>query len=384
MSRVSASRAALLHACGWWAREDAPRVDVEPGDAAKDGTAVHALVDAHLRSVLTVESGRAIAARAGDPFRVDRLWAHAKAWLDAHPSPWMRSEVVFAWDPAADTAFELTDTLRKLGLSGPRPYADAAAWERIREELGLSPASVPGTADLVSIENGVPVVYDWCFGSTDKREQLRVLALMLARAQDAEEVRMVTLRGGEEGIIEDDHGLIDSLDLAAMAGEYAALLERVEASTPEPGSHCAGLYCPAFLGCPTTQGAIAELLPVEKLAAGASLEADRRIAFRMSVAIESIEHAAWLLPRVNLLRDAAEAIRDALKGWAAEHEGIPSAPGKVWGPSDVERKTFSREKAESLLRLLGASDEQVASCFTTASIVQFREKNAKRGKARAA
>jgi len=343
---------------------------------------MHSLVDASLRGTLDDKSSRAILAKAADASRVERLWSHARAWLSAHASPWLRSEVVYAWDPATDRAYELTDTLAQLGLSGPRPYAPPEAWARIREALGLSEKAVPGTADLVTIVDGVLFVYDWCTGQTDKREQLRLLALMVARAHDAEDVRTATLRVDDAGIVEDDHGPLDAIDLASLAGEYAGLLDGIEATEPVAGSHCARMYCPAFLGCPTTQGAITELLPAEKLTAGASAEGDRRLSFRMSMAIESIEHAAWLLPRVNLLRDAAEAMRDALKSWATEHSGIPSSPGKVWGPVDGDRKNFSREKAEALLRLLGATDEQIASCTTTATVTQFREKNVPRPGAR--
>lgn len=384
MSRVSASRAALLHACRWWARADAPRVEAEPGDSAKDGTALHALVDANLRGVLDQERARRIAATGADPFRVDRLWGHALPWLTAHTSPWMRSEVVFAWDPATDRGYELTETLEQLGLHGPRPYADPDAWARIRAALGLSERAIPGTADLVTIVDGVVVIYDWCTGRTDKREQLRLLALMIARAMDLEEVRIVTLRLSDEGLGEDDHGTLDTIDLASLAGEYAALTEQVEGSEPEPGAHCAGLYCPAFLACPTTQGAISELIPAQMLTAGASAESDRRASYRMSMEIQGVEHAAWLLPRVNLLRDAAEALRDALKGWASEHEGIPSAPGMTWGPVQAMRSNFLREKAEALIRLLGGTDEQIASCVNSAAVTSFRDTKNKRSKGRAA
>lgn len=382
MSRVSASKAGLLSHCSYWARPDVPHVDVEPGDYARDGTALHALCDAFVKSVLSEDVQAAILKGAADRDRVLRLWIHARAWLEAHASPWMRTEVPTAWDPERDQGYDLTDALKAFGLTGPRPYANPKAWQRLCAHVGMSERSIPGTVDVVDIQDGTIVVFDWCTGSTAKREQLACNALTLARLHDVDAVRTVTLRLTEDGVSEETVDL-DAFDLNTFAGEMASRIGDIPTSEPQPGSHCASMYCPSYLACPSTQSAIRDIVPVERLTA-TTPEAERRLAFRMTMDIESTEHAAWLLPRVNLLRDAAESIREALKKWSDEHGDIPTGPGSVWGPVPCGRSSFSADKAKALMRLLGASEEQIDACYSRTTSMSHREHNVKPARKRSA
>ena len=243
MSRVTASRLALLQACQYWARPDAVWNEAPPGRAAQFGTDLHALSDVYVRG----EPGSA--SWVADGPLLD-AWRHMRAWLDATMATVaLSSEWPLAWDPETDRAFDLRRALARRGIMAARPYADPSIWALLRAELGFGPSTIAGTADLVEAGECM-VVYDICTGSTDKIAQLRGLAMMLAKLTGCEEVRIATLRVNPSGLAEEDHGVLDCFTIEAIAEDLRALVANVPRSEPRTGEHCARRYCPAQRDCP--------------------------------------------------------------------------------------------------------------------------------------
>jgi hypothetical protein len=243
VSRITASRLALLQSCQYWARPDAVWNEAPPGRAAQFGTDLHALSDVYVRGEL--REGSAVIADE----RLAATWRHMRAWHEAQPGR-LASEWPLAWDPETDRAFDLRAARAKLGVSAARPYADPSTWALLRAELGFGPDTIAGTADLIAVEGARVVVYDICTGRTDKIAQLRGLAMMLAKLSGCDEVRIATLRANPAGLAEEDHGVLDCFTIEAIAEDLRALIARVPRSEPRTGEHCTRRYCPAQRDCP--------------------------------------------------------------------------------------------------------------------------------------
>jgi hypothetical protein len=88
----------------------------------------------------------------------------------------------------------------------------------------------------------------------------------------------------------------------------------------------------------------------------------RRPAFTFSTQVQSPEHAVWMLDRLRLVAAASDAIKDAIKA-ACPEAGWQLEDGSVLRESSSSVRAFDKGKAQALLRELGATDEQIESCF---------------------
>lgn len=325
--RVTASKVGLLTYCQAWARQDM-KWDYRSSEAAERGTRMHRAIAEY------VETGEY--AKVDDDIADE--YHHACDWVNEYGRDLLRAEVKYAWDPATDTAEELP-------RAGERDYSKAAG-------------RLAGTADLVSVSKAMRVGYigDWKSGDGSAAgPQLRALAVMLARAEGLESVTVEALEVRSSGVTSVCRETLDAFELASVAGELAEQIAAVEAAEPQPGSHCGELYCPARLSCPVGTAATAEvaaIVPVESLAKK----------YRVTDPIKSADQAIWTLDVLRLMGAWIDAKKDEIKslvpadGWATED-------GRVLRETRSTIEVFDKNKAQALLKELGATDEQIDGCF---------------------
>lgn len=316
--RVTASKVGLLAECQYFARPDAEWTDTA-GPAAERGTRFHRAIAAYVTDGVVPE--------VADDIRAEL--AAAVAWVDHMGREKLAAEAAFAWDPVTDTAERLE--------GGERDYS-------------AGKGRLCGTADLVAVSRHAKAgwIGDWKTGdASGAGPQLRALALMLARTEGLETVTVEALHVDATGVASFCRETLDAFALAAVAGELAEAVEAIPTAEPVPGPHCGEMYCPARATCPAGQQAIAQLVP-----------ADALVAHRMSTAITSPDHAAWMLDRVRLVEAACKAVKDAIKA-AVPPEGWRLEDGSLLAESTREMPRFDKGRAMALLRELGASDEQV-------------------------
>lgn len=337
--RTTASGLALLNACGYSFREDVALPPDPPSDESKRGTAFAELCDAMISGkgdtmALLKTQGEVPDSEAA---RLDAMWEHASRWIAKNRKLGWRAEQPFAWDPATDVGRELT-------RSTHRGYE------------GATPTELCGTADLVSIEGEVVVVWDWKTTTpgardVDARDQLEGLALMAARAWGYDSARIVTLIVTEDGIEEVEGAMLDAFDLDAVADRIRGDLARVATSEPAPGKHCTGRYCKAIAVCPATQAALAPLVPIEALA--------KRYAF--TPVIQSPDHAAYIVETRARIKKALEQVEKALKLYVAAEPRFTNDGREV--KEEFRRMPHtSAKELEELAHRYGAPMEEIAAC----------------------
>ena len=331
--KLSASK---LHLAQYCIYPFAPGVDVprdEVGEAAKLGTAWHAvverivamgpssgpaqLIDECLRNAgLDPETSR-VQLTAMRPVQVagDIVRDHVTA----------RAEVSYGYDPESGEAVEI-------GLSMGRRYPEDVP--------------MPCTVDVVWTESQgddyVVVVRDWKTGNRDNVEpaahnlQLALLALCAARVIDCDAVRVELAFISPDGDVDIDAHTYAPLDLIAIDERIGDIWARVYApgAAPEPGPHCTSAWCPLRFVCSSTQSAIAEVAPATVSPDGQILMpgAPMPLVVASPSAITGPEHAAWVRHRLDAVIAAYDQIEKVLKAWVAEHGAIDCGDGKVWGP----------------------------------------------------
>jgi len=209
------------------------------------------------------------------------------AYLAKH----LRSELAFAYNVANGEG-------RVLGVNLDRQYK-------------LNDCEVAGTADLAGTVEGVAIVIDLKTGwgevtRPDINPQLRILALMAARAWGCDRAKVAILTGHEGAEPSWRWAELEAWDLDEVAAQAADTFNAVSrarenmvfgSETPSvtEGSWCK--YCPAAPVCP------AKTALIRRLASGAEgdelemmLPLDRRTA---GIAWERLGHAKQLLKRVE-------------------------------------------------------------------------------------
>jgi hypothetical protein len=367
---ITGSKSSLFSNCMYWSRPDVERVREDTSDDAAFGTVGHTYAEEYAKGKMTPAREAQILEMIPEKSR-DRMsvcMIHVRRWLDEHKGLFRRAEVPVAFDAEAMKGVELGPALKELGLEGQRSYSNPETWYLLRQKLGLGMLSVPMTVDLVRIEEGSLIVYDWCFGRTDKVRQLALGALCMSSIHNVWSATGVALYVDEDGVREVSKTL-NAEELNAVGDELLELLKAAPTSSPNVGMHCTGDHCPARDACPEVQNAI-ETVTNPLATTG----------HRFTPNITDIHHAEWLLPRWRLLKDAAEQVGKALAVFCdtkAPNGIIPTGPGKCW--TKIEKKgslSFNRAHAEALLKTLGATDEQIAECYKQgAPRVEHREKN---------
>lgn len=335
MSRVTASKVGLLSYCQAWARPEMVWEN-RSSDSAERGTRFHAAIAGYTETRERSE--------VGEDIREE--YAHACAWVDSLQLPAgaaLLTETAFAWDPVTDTA------------------------EVIGKDRDYSKASgrLCGTADLVMVAmvDGRAVaamVWDWKTGDgSGSGPQLRTLGLMVARAMGIEDVTVAALEARSGGVFEVAREELDGFTLAMFAGELAEHLSFVPRALPVAGSHCGELYCPARLSCPLGTEAtsqVLEVIPADALAATRE--------YRLTDPIETPEHAAWAVDVIRLVGAKLDAIKDSIKAKIPQ-DGWKLEDGRVLRETRATIEAFDKHKAMALCKQLGATDEQIGSCFYT-------------------
>ena len=324
MSRLSASKAALLAHCQRWARDDIEwRYTSSP--AAARGQKFHAAIAAFVETGELLSYDEDIASEM----------VSAVAWLHSLkvPRKQLEAEVAMGWSPATDQAkrYDVTD----------RGYP----------KDGL----VHGTADLlVWREDGSLLLVDHKTGDgTGAGPQLRLLGLMAARVYNLEEVEVMALEVKPWGVTEVCRETIDSFALAAVAGELAELIEQIPNAEALPSSACKDLYCPAILSCEAGTEAMVQVIPAS------SLTAPRR--FSLADPIRTAEHAAWALDVLRLVSAKVDALKDEIKsrvpanGWMLDD-------GRVLKETHSTVTYVDKDRAFALAKKLGASPQQLDDC----------------------
>ncbi len=214
----------------------------------------------------------------------------------------VRAEVGYAYDPRLGRVREL----RRMPDGRPEP---------------ARPGEIRGWMDLEIVTPSHVIVADWksgrgpIEGPTDS-DQLRFLALCAAvhHRVDAVTIELRRIRGGE---IRTERAELDQWDLAEIAGEQEALMERLhEPPEPSPGPWCPD--CPIVASCPAT----------EALAA-ACLDAARPVLQPLSAALSTPHDAAQAWGAIARLEAAAERYRAALTGALPLLPEVEIAPGVV-------------------------------------------------------
>lgn len=301
--KVTGSSLPLLRKCQWWAR---PEVVAPPqlpaSDAMLVGTEVHAAIEHTL-------VGGDITLASDDAQALYGEWQQWWATSPLNRAGWI-AEVAFAYDVAGDSA-------RSLKTDGHRTY-DVGADE------------IPGTIDALWLGEDHAIIVDWKTGSdfgnmvphAADNWQLRLYALMVARAYRFDRVETHIVRITTEGVRTTSHTL-DAMDLDVVAAEVQSLVEDIPTSKPAPGLHCR--RCRVVASCPTTATATDALAPVQPVA----------------IEIKTPEQASAALVRLRQVQAACEQIEALLKAYAINNDGIALPGGKKWVKTTVDRESIS-------------------------------------------
>lgn len=238
--RVSGSKYSLAQVCAYWARADVVCPPRPVGDAAKLGTAVHALVEYEQR----VRMGSGAPAGLEVPNSPHDIEAYpmarqANAWLATREVP-THVEIPIIYDAEADTA-------RVAETSGHRGYRD------------VGPMQIPTTLDLLWFGGGILEVVDLKTGQERHAhpEQLDIQALAASRLFGKATARVGFLFARKTKVIPPKWRELDEAALAAEAFLAASVMRSLPMAQPNPGPHC--WTCP--LGrdaCPAHQAPSAE------------------------------------------------------------------------------------------------------------------------------
>lgn len=272
---------------------------------------------------------------------------------------WVRAEVPLAYHVARGRG-------RELARKHHRDYSQVRDGELV------------GTPDLVFGRDDALFVVDWKTGryraGAEPRAdgQLRALALFAARAYGFDEVMVSFAQVDPAGVWVTD-ATLDELDLLAVREELRTIVGRIgkpQSAVPEPGQWCRGNYCPIVAGCPATAKTLA------------AVEAASELGRPFSVEIQSAEHAAWTLERVEAAAAALEQIKAAVKEFA-RHTPIPCADGKVYMAREQERQTINLTPEAMVVLGKYSLTDAVDTSIKKAGIKRAIKASAPRGKASA-
>jgi hypothetical protein len=335
--RATMSKTGLLLECQRWAREDVAWTERTDTFASAAGTGTHSRTEGMVDGAVSLADCANDTERALHAYVSDRRRAFGMSLL---------SEVPFAWDPAFDTA-------RQLEKGAPREYR------------GARPTEFCGTVDMVALDGNSAIVWDLFTGRdwSHKIQQQRALAVAVARAWNVSTVTWVIVHAADGQVTEVQSETMGAFELAAMAAMMLDALLGIANAGPIPGSHCTEQWCPHIAACPATQSAVAELVPTDAL-----------VRHTMTADITTVEHAAWVLPRLKLLRSFCDAADKSLKALVRSAGPVPLPNGREWRECSRTMPRFDKNKAVALLAQLGATAAQIDSLTTQRDEAYFDER----------
>ena len=241
----------------------------------------------------------------------------------------------------------------------------------------LEGAVLCGTADLVLALGDEIIVVDHKTGreAPEASTSWQLRALALAAAQSAEippsRVRVAILHApqdGEYAVLKEwqytmaelfEHGdtLAKSLNaVAAAVADGPRIFTESEECT----------YCPSARACPAKASLIHAVTHGEHRALAVWQERTTALALT-----EEDAGQAWALVREAKKR--LEEVESLIKSMVTDGARVQLPSGKVLAASSTTRKSFDADAAQSLLRTLGASEEQLAALYRTSSSTSVRE-----------
>lgn len=297
--KPSGSKIGLLLACGYpFNGQEWP--EQTTGEAAENGTLFHEIVASLInRGIIDATENMAVFEMHPDHA------AESVRYLDN-----LRAEVAYAWDWQTGKA-------RELGVDIGRNYD-------LREtEIGCS-LDITGEVDCRGY------VLDWKTGREAPKAagngQLLFGAMCLSKVHGWDQIKTCIAHVKPDGQIWRDSFDVDSFDLLAFEAELKAAILAAPTSKPCAGLHCK--YCPVLAVCPATLGTITKT------------DDEYTLSLFDYPAIQSAEHAAWLLHRVDAAIDLLDSVKAKVREYAEKCGGIPLANGKKWGPYVVTRETI--------------------------------------------
>lgn len=340
---VTASSAALVHACGWSFRPDVQAPPQPASQEATRGTIFGLLAEQKVNGGPPVPISEKLATLSEEEGRkLVAMWGHASTWIEANMRSEWCAERAFVYDPTKDEA-------REIPRATHRDYSSAGPGE-----------TVAGTADIVAIDGDAVLVFDWKTSSdgapgVDAREQLEWLALMACRAWGFDAARIVTPKVTEFGVEAIEGEPLDMFGLAAVAERIAADVARIPSAEPVPGEHCKGRYCKALPVCPSTEVLMAQIVPADSLA---------RKEWRFTTQIESPDHLERILSMLPIASEFVDRVKKATVAYVADGPKRTS-DGREIKQAYRDMPRLNQGMLTALAKQLGATEEQLALCVRT-------------------
>ena len=265
-------------------------------------------------------------------------------------------------DVHGETAYALdtaTSAVRVLGSNLGRNYPPTSATELV------------GTSDLEGVRlDGVPVVIDVKTGREVTpvawNAQIRFFALVRHLLTGAPEVEGRIAYVAEDGSVRLDCHVFDVFDLETHGDELAELPARISRARElvvlgdvppvSSGSHCR--YCPAKPACPRYTALAREMV-------------SEVTAIRDRLAAMSPEEQGEAWAKLRDVKALVDDIDHALKELAAQHP-IPLPNGQTVKAISVTTSRFVQADAIALLKVKGATEEEIATLYREHASEQVR------------
>lgn len=281
----------------------------------------------------------------------------------------VRAEVAYVFDVEKRI-------VRELGVGLDRAYGELADTE------------LAGTCDAEGMRfSGIAVTGDLKsgFANDDEPEtsrQSHFHAVVRRKLLDVDFVEARIWRAGQSGKVKTFEHTFDGFALDGLEDELVGIhrgvvraherMQAGEAMQVSPGSWCR--YCPSKPVCPAFAGLAREMLPDLERVGGMIAGV-----MKMSPA-EQFE----IYARAQAAQKLLDEIMPGLKT-IAKHSPFRSADGtrEVRGVS-YEKEKFSQDLAVLLLKAKGATEQEIASLYSTTTVESVRVVNVKKGKSKAA
>lgn len=189
-----------------------------------------------------------------------------------------QAELALAWDYVTGKARQIERvTHRDYGQLGPN-------------EIGM-------TLDLVGWAGSELHVIDWKTGRSAQKKDARTAMQLAAYAVGAAALFgassvVVTFAHVDESGVRPDIATLDALDLGAISERIREMFLKHD-STPKPGTHCDGEYCPIRTVCPDRVAMAATVAPKFDPLAPIETEEQARAAFFALKSVESVAASVW-------------------------------------------------------------------------------------------
>lgn len=328
-----------------------PATQVHREDAIR-GTSIHRFIRVVARGVPIEEAIKHVAPKwQSTCWQID--WSAIVGGLTE-----IRSENAFAID--ADT-----QQVRFLGEDIGRDYSSVTATE------------YPGSEDIGGIDwDGIPCTSDIKTGfmpvaECSENSQVKFFALRIHLETGADRVRGRILYVREDGSVRPDVHVFTRIELEDFADELSDLIPRIEEAraqlaagiTPATSSGPWCRFCPAVSVCPS------------KTALARALGGDSDIVLRELRAMTP-ERQGEAYVKAKEIKRMIEMILDGFDD-IARRSPFSSRPGKIVKEIAYDKQQFSNATAIELLHSLGATREQIDSCYRSTPVRQIRELNDK-------